>query len=57
MAGCRLLECSSFVRAEDTRLLVGGTRRCHLVGLTTGFSGETVHFRHSHWPSGMYGTP
>lgn len=25
--------------------------------LTTGFSGSTVHFRQSHWPSGMYGTP
>lgn len=25
--------------------------------LTTGFSGETVHFRQSHWPSGIYGTP
>jgi len=24
---------------------------------TTGFSGETVHLRHNHWPSGIYGTP
>jgi hypothetical protein len=24
---------------------------------TTGLSGDTVHLRQSHWPSGIYGTP
>lgn len=30
-----------------------GKVRCVEGGRTTGFSGSTVHFRQSHWPSGI----
>jgi hypothetical protein len=53
----RLLERSSLVWAEYARLNLAVIYKGRSERLTTGFSGETVHFRHSHWPSGMYGTP
>ncbi len=58
--GDGLLEGSSFIRTKIT--ILAGYREDlfdedGLKTLTTGFSGDTVHFLQSHWPSGMYGTP
>src|SRR6267142_348932 len=53
-----LFECATLIRTEKTRLC-----QCRKIFMTTrlkrttGFSGDTVHFRHNHCPSGIYGTP
>ena len=59
MARGRLFECSAFVGTEQAALEVNSCLlpKDYADALTTGTSGETVHLRHSHCPSGMYGTP
>jgi hypothetical protein len=52
-----LLESTTFVWAQDAGLAEVRWARGEDGSLTTGFSGDTVHFRHNHCPSGIYGIP